>query len=202
MSETRMPTQKRSIEKRNKIIESGFNLICNKGYYNVNTNEIASDAGVSVGILYQYFNDKKEIFIEGIKNYSANIMYPMVNVFETEKVDLKKLDILLDHMIDGFIKTHNKNQKAHNELSAMEHSDSDVAKILEDEEIKTTTKLCNILRNNGLSIDNLDEKMHICYRMIDEYCHEVIYHKHDNLNYDVMKKVIINSVIDILNKNL
>ena len=40
MSEIRIPTQKRSIEKRNKIIEKGFELMCNNGYYNTNTNEI------------------------------------------------------------------------------------------------------------------------------------------------------------------
>ena len=30
---TRIPTQKRSIEKRNKIIEKGFELMYKKGYY-------------------------------------------------------------------------------------------------------------------------------------------------------------------------
>ena len=40
MSDTRMPTQKRSIEKRNKIIKCGFELMCEKGYYNTNTTEI------------------------------------------------------------------------------------------------------------------------------------------------------------------
>ncbi|MCQ2969734.1 MAG: TetR/AcrR family transcriptional regulator, partial [Clostridium sp.] len=74
MAEVRMPTQKRGIEKRNKIIEAGFKVICDKGYYNITTNDIAQEAGVSVGIIYQYFNDKKEIFIEGIKNYSKSIM--------------------------------------------------------------------------------------------------------------------------------
>ena len=32
--EIREPVQKRSIEKKEKIIESGFELICEKGYYN------------------------------------------------------------------------------------------------------------------------------------------------------------------------
>ena len=63
MSETRIPTQKRSIEKRNKIIEKGFELMCNKGYHNVSTPDIANAANVSTGIIYQYFNDKKYIFI-------------------------------------------------------------------------------------------------------------------------------------------
>ena len=77
---TRIPTQKRSIEKRNKIIEKGFELMCEKGYYNTSTPDIAESAWVSIGIIYQYFNDKKDIFIEGIKEYSNSIMFPMINV--------------------------------------------------------------------------------------------------------------------------
>ena len=38
--------------------------MCNKGYYNISTPDIAKEANVSTGIIYQYFNDKKDIFIE------------------------------------------------------------------------------------------------------------------------------------------
>ena len=48
---TRIPTQKRSIEKRNKMIEKGFKLMCEKGYYNTSTPDIAESAGVSTGII-------------------------------------------------------------------------------------------------------------------------------------------------------
>ena len=41
MQKTRIPTQQRSIEKRNKIIEKGFELMCENGFYNTNTNDIA-----------------------------------------------------------------------------------------------------------------------------------------------------------------
>ena len=34
-SELRQPVQKRAIAKKQKILECGFNLICEKGYYNV-----------------------------------------------------------------------------------------------------------------------------------------------------------------------
>ena len=73
MPDIRMPTQKRSIEKRNKIIEKGFELMCEKGFYNTTTTDIAEYAGVSIGIIYQYFNDKKDIFLEGVKNYSIAV---------------------------------------------------------------------------------------------------------------------------------
>ena len=58
-----IPQQPRSIEKRNKIIEAGFRLFSEKGYYNTNTAEIANQSGVSTGILYRYFTDKKAIYL-------------------------------------------------------------------------------------------------------------------------------------------
>ena len=41
-----------SLEKKEKIIKAGFDLMCKKGYYNTNTVEIAKFAGVSTGIVY------------------------------------------------------------------------------------------------------------------------------------------------------
>ena len=70
INEIREPIQKRSIEKKEKIIQAGFELICEKGYYNTNTAQIAKAAGVSTGIVYSYFKDKHDILIEGIKIYA------------------------------------------------------------------------------------------------------------------------------------
>ncbi len=41
-----------SLEKEEKIIKAGFDLMCKKGYYNTNTVEIAKFAGVSTWIVY------------------------------------------------------------------------------------------------------------------------------------------------------
>ena len=92
MSDTRIPTQKRSIEKRNRIIEKGFELMCEKGYYNISTPDIAEAAEVSTGIIYQYFNDKKDIFIEGVKNYANTIMFPMLTVLEGENIKIDNIE--------------------------------------------------------------------------------------------------------------
>ncbi|MBF2595554.1 TetR/AcrR family transcriptional regulator, partial [Listeria welshimeri] len=62
MADVRTPIQKRSLEKKQKIINAGFELFCEKGYYQTSTNEICKRAGVSTGALYSYFTDKKDIF--------------------------------------------------------------------------------------------------------------------------------------------
>ena len=193
-----MPTQKRSIEKRNKIVEKGFELMCEQGYFSTNTTEIAKYANVSTGIIYQYFNDKKEIFIEGVKNYSNNIMFPMLGILETTKIDLKNLNNLLENMIDSFIKSHTISKKAHEELMAMSHLDNDVAKIFKDSELESTNKIVNILNTNGIRKDNLEEKIHIIIAMVDNLCHDIVYHKHENINYNAMKNIVINEIIHLL----
>ena len=74
--EIREPIQKRSIQKKESIISKGFELICQKGYYNTNTAEIAKAAGVSTGIVYQYFKDKHDILIAGLEKYGIDILFP------------------------------------------------------------------------------------------------------------------------------
>lgn len=200
MSETRNPTQKRSIEKKNRIIEKGFYLMCNHGYYNVSTADIASFAGVSTGIVYQYFKDKKEIFIEGVKSYADHIMYPMIHVLETEKSEKSNyhLELLIKNMIDQFIEIHTISKKAHQELMAMSQLDNEISEIFKNSELKMTEKIVSLLENNKIHIENAKEKVHIAYGLMDNLCHEIVYHKHKNLDYDRMKNEVVNIIVHML----
>ena len=198
MSDTRIPTQKRSIEKRNRIIEKGFELMCEKGYYNISTPDIANAAGVSTGIIYQYFNDKKDIFIEGVKNYSNTIMFPMLTILETEKIKIDNIEKLLENMIDILIKNHTISKKAHEELVAMSHLDDDIANIFKDYEFETTNKIVEILKYNNIELENPVEKIHIIIGIIENLCHEIVYHKHDKINYDIMKNEVVRIVVRLL----
>lgn len=198
MSDVRMPTQKRSVEKRNKIIEKGFELMCENGYYKTNTADIAEYANVSIGIIYQYFNDKKDIFIEGVKNYSTNIMYPMVNVLEEERIDTNNMSSIIKKMIDKFIDNHTISKKAHEELLAMSHLDTEVSDIFKKTELDMTDKIVSILNTNNIELKNAHEKIHIVIGIVDNLCHEIVYHKHETLNYDIMKDEVIGIIINIL----
>ncbi len=199
MSEVRMPTQKRSIEKKEKIIEKGFELMCKNGYYNTNTNDIARYAEVSTGIIYQYFNDKKEIFIEGVKNYSDNIMFPMLDVLKRKDKKFDNLEETLDEILDIFIKKHTLTKKAHEEMIALSHQDEDIAEIFLSKEITMTKQIVEVLKDNGFECDNFLEKVHIIIGIVENYCHEIVYHKHSSLNYEMMKKEVITIITIMLN---
>ena len=61
MTETRIPTQKRFVEKRDKIISKGFELMCNKGYHN----ELSS--------MEHLYSDIALLFKESEKNLSDKL---------------------------------------------------------------------------------------------------------------------------------
>ena len=65
-----------------------------------------------------------------------------------------------------------------------------------------TTITVAVIENNNIEIDNSREKIHIIIGLIDNLCHEVVYHKHDNLNYDLMKKEVVSLCVSIFKKKV
>ena len=200
-AEIREPIQKRSIEKKEKIIHAGFELICKKGYYNTNTAEIAKVAGVSTGIVYQYFKDKHDILIEGIRLYANSLFYPMLLIANQNiktNINKENFSSILRDMIDKFIKNHKISKTAHEEIIAMTHSDQEVAKIFHNSEMEMANKVTAILLENGFKSENLSEKVHVAIGMIDNLCHEIVYHKHKELDYEKMIDIVVKTITNML----
>ena len=196
-NEIRVPIQKRSIEKKEKIIDAGWKLITKNGYYNTNTAEIAKHAKVSTGIVYQYFKDKHDILIAGIKKYGNDIFYPMIKI-KNEKFNKSEFSIIMKQMIDEYIKEHKISKNAHEEIMAMVHSDPEIAKYFYNREMNLTEEFYHLLTNNNVNTDNLKEKVHVMIGMIDNLCHEIAYHKHQELNYDKMTTIVIKNMNDLI----
>lgn len=196
----REPIQKRSIEKKEKIIKYGFELICEKGYYNTNTAEIAKAAGVSTGIVYSYFTDKHDILLEGLKRFANSIFYPSVDFINDIEINENNLEQIIREIISKFIKNHKLSKSAHEEITAMAHSDKDVANFFHENEIEMTNVVTGLLKKNGFESKDLMERVHIVIGLIDNICHETVYHKHKNINYDTMTNIVINEIVHILTK--
>lgn len=197
INEIREPVQKRSIEKKEKIIKAGFDLICKNGYYNTDTSKIAKEAGVSTGIIYQYFKDKRDIFISGLEKYADSIFYPMLDLPDI-KFNKKDFPKLIKSMINQYIENHKLSQVAHEEIMAMTHSDKEIAYYFYKRELEMTNNISQMLKNNGFNEKFLNEKVHIVVGIIDNLCHEIVYHKHEELDYSVMTNIVVDNIVHIL----
>ena len=198
-SELRQPIQKRAIEKKQNILECGFNLMCEKGYYNVDCIEIAKASNVSTGTVYQYFKDKRDIFLQGLKNYSDSILFPILE-YKDKKIKTNELSDFIRKIIKNNIKVHNLSKSAHEEIMSIRHSDPEVNEIFQEYELEATNVLVEILKNNNFDTDNLFEKSHLIIAWMDNLCHEVAYHKHKELNYEAMTNIVVDEIVNLIMK--
>jgi AcrR family transcriptional regulator len=79
------PKQKRGWRTRQRLVRAATRLFSEKGYDSTTTNQISKRAGVSVGIFYKYFRDKREIFLEIYRNYSTQIERTAVAELDPKK---------------------------------------------------------------------------------------------------------------------
>ena len=84
----RQPQQERSNEKKQKIIDASYELFAEIGYYSANTQEIAKRAGVSTGIVYSYFKDKRDILLHVLKIYIDKVTEPFGRIIDGIKLPL------------------------------------------------------------------------------------------------------------------
>jgi len=193
----RQPRQKRAIEKKNRIIEAGFKLFCEKGYHNTNTVEIAKEAGVSTGILYNYFVDKKDIFLAAIETFGNRITLPAFQATESLKGTVSLPDIVR-WLIDAFIKSHDQFKSAHEEMRAMALLDPEVAAAFKKFDLQTVDVVVQMMQRFGLNSQHPYEKAHIAVSLVENLCHEILYSRHDGLDYDIMIDEVAKVIIQML----
>lgn len=191
-TQIREPKQKRSIEKKEKIIDAGWKLITTVGYYNTNTKEIAKEANVSTGIIYQYFTDKHDILIAGIMKYGEDIFYPVLKNFD--QITPENFKEKIRQMIQKYIKDYKISKDVHSEIMGMVHTDEDIAHYFHEREMYLTNTFYDVLLKNHFPKENLLEKVHIMIGLMDNLCHELVYHKHHELNYDQMLECILEQI--------
>lgn len=195
MTEVREPVKKTSIEKKEKIIEKGFELLCEKGFHNVSSIDIARYAGVSTGCIYQYFSDKKAIFVEGAKLYLKNICFPLLEVFEEYKEKEISVEKFVSLVLERSIEKQNLSRNAHQELMSMCCLDEEIQNIFNQNELEVTKEIESVLQKKNFSLKNSKERMHLFIHIVDDYSHEMIYHKHPEYDYHIMyeetKKILI-----------
>lgn len=192
----REPRQERSIEKKNKIIQAGYELFSEVGYYGTNTAEIAKRAGVSTGIVYGYFQDKRDILICALEIYITRVFEPLLKLFDKLSAPID-YNVLIPNVIDLIIKTHKKHAKMHETLHSLASSDEAVSAQFIALEDSITLKIAEKLDGLGEKIENAMEKIHLSMDIIQSFAHEYIFDKHEYIDYFVMKDMVVNTLVNL-----
>ena len=192
----REPRQERAIEKKNKIIKAGYELFSEVGYYGTNTAEIAKRAGVSTGIVYGYFQDKRDILLSVLEIYLEKVSAPLLKRLDGITAPIN-YSVLAPQILSDVIKTHKANRKMHEALHSLSGSDEAVNARFITLEDTITAKIVDKFRNLGVTTENLVEKVHFAMDIVQTFSHEYVFDKHDYIDYASMQKIVTETLTSL-----
>jgi len=91
-------------ERRAEIVRAAVKLFSERGYYSTTIQQIAREAGISVGLVYQYFRDKDDVLFLSLKNVLESYETEIPRALEGIEHPLERLRVAIRaycRIIDG-----------------------------------------------------------------------------------------------------
>ena len=202
MSKTavRQPKQERSIETKNKIIQAGYELFSENGYYGTTTQDIAKRAGVSTGIVYGYFEDKRDILACVLHIYIKDVSEPLMAIMSETTAPVNVISVTRS-IIDKTIELHGQNANLHNVLHSLAPSDELVQQEFMTLENHVTLNMSKRLKELGVNCDDMNEKVHLAMNVIQSFAHEFVFDKHQYIDYGAMRSIVEKVVAELFKQD-
>ena len=107
----RRPKQRRARQTVDAVLDAAVRVLKREGFNAITTNRIAEVAGVSIGSVYQYFPDKRAIFVALHQRHVDQID----RMVETKLIEhaASSLDDLVRAMVEGMIEAHATDPELH-----------------------------------------------------------------------------------------
>lgn len=192
------PVQQRSIDKKNRLLKAGLDLMRERGYYHVNAAEIAKEAGVSTGIFYRYFKNKLDLVLEIMNHIVDDSIKPLLQEFIQKDMDQTNFIAFISKLLDELSEIHEGLGILHNDVNTLLSTDKTKGNIWMTLEDHIMQIFISAAKQSNLEMENPEEKVHIAYNLVESYCHEKAFHKHAYIDYDVLKQEIIKTLVYVI----
>jgi AcrR family transcriptional regulator len=158
------------------IIDTFLQLIEKKGYANVSTNQVAERAGISIGTIYNYFENKADILAQGLQSSIDNFGDPS-----------DFISILVDHdelkaksFVKGYLEGHQSHYKQNEAIDLALVQNQEVFRKFQSH-LKNTVQLyseqfvSSIPQLAKIPIQNLVNAIMISMNNIDTMIHQHLF---------------------------
>jgi AcrR family transcriptional regulator len=178
--QARTPVQKRGMETKKKIVNAAETLFSEKGYHKTNALEIAARAGVATGSFYSYFNNKKEVLVEIIRNFYSATTEQVLNSYTIRERNnitdnYRERKKLIHNMIKALYEAHTINSSLHREFIAMVMLDREIEDMSreEDQKVITAMKLLLDTYKEHVRIKDTEAAAILLHRVSEEIVHYI-----------------------------
>ena len=197
MEKTANPVQTRSQKTKENLMKAALSMYEKKGYHKSTVDDIAAEAGVSTGIAYRYFRNKKDLLLSVI-SYGVENVGGITGIGHAAPENPRDMKQYLEAMLNAFEELHIKFRDIHEELEGLKHTDRDVRMLysrLGDEKMKGITARLTTLLNDDA---NVREKAYLTIGIMEQHCHMMMNNELYGLDAEVMRKMAVDAMISIL----
>lgn len=196
----RVPIQKRGRAKKDQILATSKQLFTDKNYFNVSTNEIARQAGVSIGTLYAYFSSKEDILIELLKDYNNSFMPVFESINSKDSFHAFKTDpkSWLTALIDQLISIEDPTFHLQIETLAITIPEAQTFLKAHNKKIKSLTYECFLYYANQTDVYKIKALATVVFDYVSALVDELLYTNHTSGEREVIKQCGIDSIYTII----
>jgi AcrR family transcriptional regulator len=197
MNKKRNPKQNRSIETKNRILESGLKLFSQKGLQGTSSREIVADAGVAIGSFYSYFKDKRDLFIELLKTHRMNVGN-ILNGYSSKTMPGENLTEFIKQLIQTVWEAHGETHEIDQKAEILRSMDPEIDAILKEQQEVNLNRLISLLRliDDRLRVNNIEAAARLIGSIIRE-----TFHANELLNPEDMR-IMIDELSDMISRYL
>lgn len=200
MEKTTRPVQARSQKTKEKLLKAALLMYEKKGYQKTTVDDIAAEAGVSTGIAYRYFRNKKDMLLSVI-SYGADNIGSIAKIDNTGiPGEITNAKHYLEAVLKNFEDFHIRYRDIHEELEGLQHTDEDVRKLyskITSEKMKDVTAMFSAFMNDDAYIR---EKAYSAVGIMEQHCHMMMNNDLYGLDADIMRDIAVNTVLGILKR--
>ena len=178
MTQPRVPKQKRSTQMKERVAQAALELFSESGYYDVTTNDIARRAGVSIGTLYSYYEDKRDIYRDLVDKLYRNVLDRMVP--EEVTPDNSPFDVIRKY-VTIVLESHAYMTDFQKQITALSYQDEEFRMLEEAGRSFASEKIEELIINYGeyLQVDDLETTSFIVRTTLEAIIHEHMFFPND-----------------------
>ena len=193
----RIPKKINSIEKKERLAETCFYLICENGFQNINSSIICDRAKISVGTFYAYYKDINDIVEYALKKFSNPILFPIGNNINLLKFNKNTITKTINKMINISIEVHSMTKTSHQNLLSVVYSNQEFLNFHKNsfnEEINVIYQKC---LQNGFKEENLKETIHTTLTLTEAFVHDKIFNRANYIDYEKQQLFITQTLLKL-----
>jgi AcrR family transcriptional regulator len=192
----RKPTQTRSLQTVEALLGAVVRVLKREGPDAVNTNRIAEVAGISIGSVYQYFPDKRAIFVALHQRHIQEID----RLIEAKLVEnaTAPLDQFVRAIIEGMVDAHTHDPELYSELYKQVPHQADGTQDFAVR-LHRTFRLALASRAKELPRGrDLDKVAFIVAHMVDSLSHGAVLRRPPGLSLTAAKEEAVHAILAYL----